>query len=547
MHRVNYEYNTKNATHTVEARMKSAAVAPQKVEEKHGQSYSDRFDPFFTSPVCYTLGIACTAVGIGFVVYFATRKRASDSSSGTDRSPIFDSTSVGAVVGFSILIFIGILCLSFGSYRFRFYLRTGRWAQHPKTKDEILEAFRHEENKETPVSGEGWNFYISRKNAKSSPVALRGNWSGLVKRVSKRVVRVKTGTLFGELTRIMDKYGLVLYDRPQFDQMTVGGATRTCAHGWCTYAWFIDSVIACEALEKGTGLVVERRRGEDDDFLSVLLGEQYVLLEVEIEGQRDRNLQVVTKRYPSPEDAGEVDTGSCDLTSALCFCCRGKDDGEMLDLKSWSSAPYRLIFIYQQSIVTKTGVFTNDPIEATVGNVGLRIRYYQRQLGFSGDWSIVDSIADSHTIVQSLWPSEIIYAHMMREDLNVEIYTSDNLDIASSLAPLTRFHRKNGGRTEFRVRKVAGQVAYAVDVTIDVKRRGNKDRICNKTPQVYLNYFELLRSFGVKSGAIHRGKYIPPSLGPIEEISMTEFWSTVNLGSVLRDDEIEFEFFDDSA
>ncbi len=514
--------------------MKVATVAPQKPNEKHkrGQGYSERFDPFFTSPVCYTLGIISTAVGIGMVVFFVF-----------STTRVSDPTYVGALVGFSTLIFVGILCLSFGNYRVRFYLRTGRWAQHPKTKDEILDAFRSEENKETPVAGEGWSFYIARQNVKSPPVALRGNWSGLVKRVSKQVVRVKTGTLLGELTRIMDNYGLALYDRPQFDQMTVGGATRTCAHGWCTYAWFIDTVVACEALEKGTGLVVERRRGEDDDFLSVLLGEQYVLLEVDIQGQLDRNLQVETKRYPSPEDAGEVEV---DSGSVLCCCCKGKDDGEKLDLKSWSSAPYRMIFIYQHSILTKTGVFTSDPMEAVVGNCALRLRYYQRQLGSSGDWSIVDSIADSHTIVQNLWPLETVLGHLMREDLNMEMYTSDNIDIASSLTPLTRFHRKHGGRTEFRVRKVEGKVVYAIDSTIDVKRRGNRERIRNKTPQSYLEYFELLKSLGVTTGAVHRGKYIPPSLGLIQEISMIELWSTVNLG-LPQDDEVEFEFFDDAA
>lgn len=354
-----------------------------------------------------------------------------------------------------------------------------------------------------------------------------------MKRVGERGFRVKTGTLFGELTRIMANHNLAMYDRPQFDQMTVGGAVHTCGHGWNSNAWFIDSIMACEAVEKGSGNVITRRRG-DIDFLSVLLGEEYVILEVDIEGQPNRNLFIETKRFPSPENAGFF-KDSCGCCKIFTCCCTGKDDGTQLDLEIWEKAPYKMLFIHADSILTKIGNFTDLQNEALVGKCALRLRYLQRQIGLSGDWSIVDSIADAHTIVQNIWPTEIVLSHLFRKDLNTEIYTISDFDLEGSLTPLTLFHRKNGGRTEIRVREVKGKKIYAIDGTVDVSR--HIGIIHEITPLAYLEWFRILHSLGVGEAAVHRGKYIPPSLGPIKMISMIDLFSSpsANFGSAIPD------------
>mmetsp|Transcript_19435 Transcript_19435/g.28248 ORF Transcript_19435/g.28248 Transcript_19435/m.28248 type:complete len:507 (-) Transcript_19435:178-1698(-) len=488
--------------------------SPHDSVEKHGQGSLERFDPCFTAPVCYSLGLLCAGVGVGMIIY----------TSAFQTSNVVPS-SVGAYVGFSILIFFGVIFLSFANYRVRFRLRSGRWGQYPSTKEAIIEAFTENEASLVPnVAGEGWSYLIARDRPMSPPlVALRGNWSGLVKRVGERGFRVRTGTLLGELTGIMEKHDLALYDRPQFDQMTIAGAVRTCGHGWNASAWLIDSVMACEAVEKGSGRIVKRHQG-DKDFLSVLLGEQFVLLEVDIEGQPNRNLFIETKRFPSPDKVGVQDSSGCTITC----CCKGKDDGDQLDLERWRKAPYKMIFVYKSSILTKTGTFSNDPKEANVGNCALRLRYLQRQAGLSGDWSIVDSIADAHTIVQNVWPTETVLSHLFRRDLNTEIYSTDKFDLKASLMPLTIFHRKRGGRTEIRVREVEGKIMFAIDGTMNVSRRTGTIR--ERTPSAYIEWFKILHSLGVTTGAIHRGKYIPPSLGPIEEVSMKDLFSSANFG-----------------
>ncbi len=496
-------------------------------EEKHGQGALERYDPCFIAPVCYTFGTILTGVGVGMILYLSVFQ--------DDNTLPHIPESVGSYVSFSVLIFFGWICLGFANYRVRFRLRSGQWAIHPTTKAEIIRAFEQTDPL-ADVAGEGWSFFISRqkrgKRQNSPPlVALRGNWSGIVRKVGPRRFRVKSGTLFGELTRIMDQHGecnLALFDRPQFDQMTVGGAVRTCAHGWNSQVWFIDSIVRFEAVQKGCGKTITREQ-TDPDFLALLLDKRYVLLEVDIECQLNLNLLVETKSFPSPEDAGKKQ--SCPGCCCACITCcyRGKDDGTALDLEFWNSAPYRMLFVYPDSIVTKTGVHSNDPCEAAVGNCALRLRHFSRNIGLSGDWSIVDSVADAHTVVQNVWASEAVFVTIFRHDLNTEIYTNDDFDLKGSLTPLTLFHRKWGGRTEIRVREVDGKKVYAIDGVMDVKRRGVM-ALRHKPPKAYIMWFSLLHDLGVRKAAIHRGKYIPPCLHPISEISMVDLFSNSNYG-----------------
>jgi len=64
---------------------------------------------------------------------------------------------------------------------------------------------------------------------------------------------VRTGENFGELDKQLELlYGRTLIDRPQFDGLGVGGAVRTCGHGWHTKGFLIDSVLALRAVKKGT-------------------------------------------------------------------------------------------------------------------------------------------------------------------------------------------------------------------------------------------------------------------------------------------------------
>lgn len=477
----------------------SSVVTP----EKRGQGTKERYDACFSGPVFFGAGLIC--VGVAFYLLIPELV-ASDSL-----PPPGWKVSV-----FCALIVMSIFFIALANYRVRFRLRSGQWGKHPKTKTDIVELFS---NSPPPsVSGEGWSYCIARTRTSSPPiVALRGNWSGLVCREGDDAVRVRTGTLFGELTHIFDGLDMALYDRPQFDQMTVGGAVRTCAHGWCSYAWFIDSVIGCEAIEKGTGKIIKCHQ-EDEDYLSILLGDKYVLLDVVIKGLPKRNLLVETKSFPSPDNVGESSMNG--------------EKNASLDLSLWASAPYKMLFVYKKKILTKTGIFSDHPMEARVSNCALRLQYYNRLFCKAKDTEIVDSIADAHTIVQNVWAFEAFMAKF-GSYLNMEIYTR-NFDLAASLLPLTLFHRKRGGRTEFRMREVAGEQVYAIDGTVDVRRccKNVKDKI----PQAYFEWLTLLHKFGVTEAAIHKGKYIPPTIEPVQEITMENLWSTTNLSLIIIPD-----------
>lgn len=104
------------------------------------------------------------------------------------------------------------------------------------------------------------------------------------------------------------------------------------------------------------------------------------------------------------KSCGIVDTFCCCCRVCCDCCCPANEDGEGLNLDSWATAPYRLLFVYPDSIVSKVGRFTDDPQEAVLSNnLALKVIYYRRQLGVSKDWSIVYyGIADAHTIVQNV-------------------------------------------------------------------------------------------------------------------------------------------------
>jgi hypothetical protein len=97
-----------------------------------------------------------------------------------------------------------------------------------------------------------------------------------------------------------------------------------------------------------------------------------VLIEIEVEAQPNRNLLVETKRFPSPEHADAALIPDRSLLSAClaamvkCCCGQGKDDGTLFDYELWNSAPYKMLFIHDNSLLTKIGTFTDDPVEAQV-------------------------------------------------------------------------------------------------------------------------------------------------------------------------------------
>ena len=51
-------------------------------------------------------------------------------------------------------------------------------------------------------------------------------------------------------------------DRPAFDGISLGASVRVAAHGWATEGWFIDQLLALQAVKRGTGQIREAKRGD---------------------------------------------------------------------------------------------------------------------------------------------------------------------------------------------------------------------------------------------------------------------------------------------
>jgi hypothetical protein len=202
------------------------------------------------------------------------------------------------------------------------------------------------------------------------------------------------------------------------------------------------------------------------------------------------------------------------------------------DFAAWEAAPFSLIFFYPNRVIVETAVPSSEPVdrEARVGSCGLRLRYYRRVLGTSGSMSLVDSIADAHTVVQTVWGLESLIARIAGY-LNVEIYARGAFDLVGVARSVIEYHKKYGGRTEMRRRAVAGtEVIWGLDLSVPA--RVKRDR---QDPPSVVEWLQLMRRFGAARAAAHPGKYVPISLAPIERVTLVDLFSDARLGQALLD------------
>merc|ERR1712226_1147760 len=73
-----------------------------------------------------------------------------------------------------------------------------------------------------------------------------------------------------------------LYDRVQFDQVSMGGAVRTAAHGWSTSRSMLESITAIEGIERLTGKIITAQRGSQE-FWRNMFDDDMTILSVDLE------------------------------------------------------------------------------------------------------------------------------------------------------------------------------------------------------------------------------------------------------------------------
>ncbi|KAJ1616230.1 hypothetical protein T492DRAFT_1114135 [Pavlovales sp. CCMP2436] len=466
-------------------------------EEPQGQKASVRNNPCFTSPVFFSVGLILLALLIFLEVTVASRA--------------LGPLEIAELVLIPVLLwFPALALLALTSPCVRFRIRTSRWGVRPTNKAAIVLAFTGPSP--LGVAGGGFGYWIGSRRATPNIVTFDLNFADLVKMHSRptRIVDEQSG----------GKY--VLYDRGQFDQLSVGACVHTAAHGWAKEAWFIESVMAIEVVERGSGKVMEVRK-DDADFLRCCFDERYVILDIEIALMTNQKLRVQQKTFkpPSGDKAADIRSGP--------------------DIAEWEQADFKLMFIYPTQIISKTAVkvLTDAPEVRNNSVCFLRCQFYALQLGCGQRTDFIDSVADAHTIVKTIWGLEALVVNLTRY-VNLEIFTVDPFDMRSAMLTANRLHVKIGGRTEFCKRTVTGgTMIWAFDFAAPVGKVGTDgvgENLCE--------WIEEIHQHGYRRAALHPGKpLIPPglycnigkytakSLSRITQIDYTTLWTEVGIGA----------------
>mmetsp|Transcript_63164 Transcript_63164/g.105056 ORF Transcript_63164/g.105056 Transcript_63164/m.105056 type:complete len:643 (-) Transcript_63164:178-2106(-) len=392
---------------------------------------------------------------------------------------------------------------------------------------------------------------------------------GLVQRIMTNVMTME------EPTDGLDS-AVTLVDRTQFDQLGFGSMAATCGHGWSSRKWFIDSITGLRYCRRGQSetadqalvSTVDRKVAEEGNganarpmFWEVLFDrDNYVILEVHVQTVKNMLVRIVQPNtfdfvkegwlneknaMPSPDQLerlqrhvkGLLTTG--DVTSPL------PDD-------SWENGDFKLVFVQPSYMLWKHGKLVDEPVqpERNVGVWENRLNTVRRYAGFPRSYTYYDSYADAHTLIQDATLLEQKLTQL-RSPINAEFFVAGwtNEQTYKAIAHLAPLHNRIKGRTELRMRNLAGSYVCAVDVV--VQPGGPYDAQFDENGvQININQFgldpniarilHLLHAkLGVSELSAHYGKYIPSSVAQdtssttppihvahgIKWLSDLQFWS----------------------
>jgi len=414
-----------------------------------------------------------------------------------------DETSVW----FWLAVVAGVLVLLLGvsnvraafSQALRRRMRMGKWPiAEPASLEEIVRLLQSDK---PPIAvGEGWVYHLSGELAPADEVsiALGAYWSGVVS-WTEDSVRVRSGTLWGELTEKLWEKNRAPVDRPAYDGITLGASVRVAAHGWTQEGWFIEYVLCLQAVERGTGIVAEAKRG-DRDFWTLAFDPKWIITEVELKTQANRLVKIEMKSQPlSPS------TTMADMTSYL----------QAEGLENWRSNALATMHIeptkVERKYVSYDPVAEDDQMAQTCWQFRLRFL----GLGVSG----IDSLVDVMTSIRTAWIIEV-NGWRLSGNIDIELLVVGNFDWEYVALVLADFHRTVSVRTDLRERTRDGITVTGFDAVIN--------------PKDLPAWFDVLYDkFGVRSGVIHPGKHIPATAGKIQLGEYGKFWKEVAENEVM--------------
>lgn len=410
-------------------------------------------------------------------------------------------------------------------------VRTGRTnAPSPKTEEEIV-ALMKSEDPPRPVA-EGWSFILSKEKPKGPIMKLRGNWDGLIDDPSdpllkKGIVRVKTGTTYGSLKKHLNRSGFALYDRAQYDELSIGGAIRTAAHGWSTTKTLTETVRRVDAIKRGTGERISAQRGTPE-FWQAMFDESYVLLSVDLEVQMNRDIcvQQIAETF-----------NTTDLTNVIPRLEKRNSGNKLF------SEPYSMLFINMYGCLYKRASYysAEDECWKTAGGHStgffhdrlVTLRLMRQVMGdFFGtevlgakipaEYQQIDSVSSGHTMIKALGGVEQL-ALIALGDFNMELFIQERPDLIKLVPALAKFHKEHGGRIELRGRARGNSYVMALDLHLHYKPN-NEDGIPSNIA-AYLKFVS--EELGYSRVTPHIGKFVPVSLAPLERVPAINFWQEV--------------------
>jgi len=317
----------------------------------------------------------------------------------------------------------------------------------------------------------GWSFWLGRCICPPHSMILANNWSG-VWDLSDCLVGVKTGTTFGELRRHLKRNGVALRDRSQSDDLSVGGAVRTQAHGWCRKSTFSDALREMTAVRRFTGELKTVRRG-GALFHEICRSEEWVLLFVVLETTPDKYMRVTRQTTTTPGFDSLAEYQMIAVTgrriwSTTASSCAGRSEGMLSRLR--------------------TKAFTFGRLD----NVLLL-------LGCKRVQTATHHLSDIHAVFKTMWPIETAFIRILGYR-NAELFSYEIPNLQVLTRELQLFHRRYGGLSELR----NSDSRLAIDVAAPFFTE-DKQRI----------YWTMLRDCGVRRVHLHTGKWCPESISPL--------------------------------
>ena len=232
---------------------------------------------------------------------------------------------------------------------------------------------RHIAKDDAEYVGEAWSFWLNYSRPTTRPVviSMSRSHSGIVK-WHDHAVCVRSGTRLCDLQTSLSQKGKTFVDRSQFDDMTVGGALKTGAHGFNAYCWMIETVLSARIAYKGSH-VIETINASDVNFRRLLLATETVILNVTMQTMDDRISTLVNREWINTDD---------------------------IDLTAYAKSKYRMIFIRKNFINAK---WLDDDKSSYMQQVPLRVEYVRQQfMRIRRNFEVSVSISKAQAFVSDL-------------------------------------------------------------------------------------------------------------------------------------------------